>query len=146
MRLLFLISLLFVYTVVPAKTKIKADSANLDIAMKGLYTAMVKKDSVSMNKLIHKKVSYGHSNNWIQNKKEMVADLYSGTLSYSKIEQSDVRVQIVRGTAIVRSIMNVDAVMSGKALSFKLQVLQVWVWKNKEGWKIIGRQGVGVKE
>ncbi len=145
MRLLLLILMLFVYTLSEAKPKIKADSVNLDKAMTQLYVAMVKKDSVTMNKLVHKKVSYGHSNNWIENKKEMVMDLYNGKLSYSKIEQSKVQVEIVRETAIVRSIMDIDATLDGKTSSFKLQVLQVWVWKKKEGWKLLGRQSVSVK-
>ena len=145
MRLSLLISLLFISSLAIARPKIKPDSANLEKAMTELYTAMVKKDSMVMSKRIHKKVSYGHSNGWIENKKEMIADLYNGKLSYTKIDQSEKKLTIVRETATVRSTMDIDAVMEGKAMSFKLHVLQVWVWKNKEGWKLLGRQSLSVK-
>ena len=145
MRLLLLISLLFVHTAGFAMPRIKPDSANLQKAMTELYAAMLKKDSVRIGKLIHKKISYGHSNGWVENKKEMIANLYNGKLRYTKIERSDEQVAIVRETATVRGTMDIDAVLDGKAMSFKLHVLQVWVWKDKEGWKLLGRQSLTVK-
>jgi hypothetical protein len=143
-RLLLILMLLASVTAV-AKSRIKPDSANLKKAMTELYTAMVKKDSVTISKLVHKKISYGHSNGWIENKKEMIANLYNGKLVYTKIEQSGEQVEIVRETATVRSTMDIDAALDGKAMSFKLHVLQVWVWKDKEGWKLLGRQSLSVK-
>ncbi|HYD20914.1 MAG TPA: nuclear transport factor 2 family protein [Flavipsychrobacter sp.] len=145
MRLLLIISLFFVHTVAQAKPRIKPDSAHLQKAMTELYNAMIKKDSVAMGKLVHKKISYGHSNGWVENKKEMIANLYNGKLTYTKIERSGEQVEIVRETATVRGTMDIDAVLDGKAMSFKLHVLQVWVWKDKEGWKLLGRQSLTMK-
>ena len=145
MRQLLLILMLVVSVGAAAKPRIKPDSANLRKAMTELYTAMVKKDTVAMGKLVHKKISYGHSNGWIENKKEMMANLYNGKLVYLKIDQSNEQVEIVRETATVRSTMDIDATLDGKTSSFKLHVLQVWVWKDKEGWKLLGRQSLSVK-
>ena len=140
MRLLLLISLFFIATVAQAKPK--PDSANLKKAMTELNVAMIKKDSVTLGKVLHKKLSYGHSNGWIENKKEMVANLFNGKLTYNKREQTNEQVEIVRETATVRSTSDIDVLMDGKPMTFKLQVLQVWVWKDKEGWKLLGRQSV----
>jgi hypothetical protein len=44
-------------------------------------------------------------------------------------------------TAMVRSIANIDAVLDGKLMSFRLKVLQVWVWDNRR-WELFARQSV----
>ncbi|MBL7717911.1 MAG: nuclear transport factor 2 family protein [Flavipsychrobacter sp.] len=142
MRLLLLISLLFVQTGLLAKARIKPDSANLKMAVIALNDAMIKKDSVLLGKVLHKKLSYGHSNGWIENRRELIANLYNGKLVYNRIETTGEKLEIVRGTATVRNTANIDVLMDGKEMSFKLYVLQVWVWKDKEGWKLLGRQSV----
>jgi hypothetical protein len=44
-------------------------------------------------------------------------------------------------TASARMTVDVDVLMDGKPMSFKLKVLQVWVWKNKH-WQLFARQSV----
>jgi hypothetical protein len=89
-------------------------------------------------------LSYGHSNGWIESKKEVINDLYNGKLVYNKISQSKEQVEIVRETATVRSTADIDATLDGQSVIIKLQVLQVWIWKDKEGWKLLGRQSVKI--
>ena len=142
MRLFLIISLLFVYSVAPAKEKVKRDSVSLSKAMIQLNTALVQKDSAALNKLLHKKLHYGHSNGWIESKKEVINDLYNGKLVYNKIDASDEEIDIVKEVATVRSNVNIDVALDGKQVSMKLHVLQVWIWKDKEGWKLLSRQSV----
>ena len=142
MRLFLIISLLFVYTVVPAKEKIKSDSVSLVTAMTQLNIALVQKDSVTLGKLLHKRLHYGHSNGWIESKKEVINDLYNGKLVYNKIEASGYEIEIVREVATVRSKTDIDVLLDGKPVAITLHVLQVWIWKDKEGWKLLSRQSV----
>lgn len=142
MRLLLLISLLFVQTVAFAKAK--PDSASLVKAVTAFTDALIKKDTVSLSKLLHKKISYGHSNGWIQNRKEILADLYNGKLAFTTIEQSEQTVEIVRETATVRNTSEITGLYEGKEFTIKLKVLQVWAWKDKEGWRLLARQSVQV--
>ncbi len=138
MKLLLLISLLFVQTV--AFSKAKPDSASLAKARIALAEALIKKDSIALNKLLHKKLSYGHSNGWLQNRKEVIADLYNGKLTFNTIVQSNEKFEIVRETAIVTNISDITGIYEGKEFAIKLLVLQVWAWKDKEGWRLLGRQ------
>ena len=96
MRLFLIISLLFVYTVTPAKEKIKPDSVSL----------------------------------------------VNGKLVYNKIEASGYEIEIVREVATVRSKTDIDVLLDGKPVAITLHVLQVWIWKDKEGWKLLSRQSV----
>ena len=142
MRLFLIISLLFVYTVTPAKEKIKPDSVSLVTAMTQLNIALVQKDSVTLGKLLHKRLHYCHSNGWIESKKEVINDLYNGKLVYNKIEASGYEIEIVREVATVRSKTDIDVLLDGKPVAITLHVLQVWIWKDKEGWKLLSRQSV----
>lgn len=144
MRLLLLISLLFVQTAVFAKPRIKPDSANLVRTVVALNDALIKKDSVTLNQVLHKRLTYGHSNGWMQNKKEVIADLFNGKLTFVKIERSNAKIEIVRETATVRCEAQIDVIYEGTPVSIKLNILQVWIWKEKEGWKLIGRQAVKI--
>lgn len=144
MRLILLIALLFVQTVGFAKPKIKPDSATLVRTVIALNDALLKKDSVTLNQVLHKRLTYGHSNGWMQNKKEVIADLYNGKLTFTKIERSKEAIDIVRETATVRCEAQIDVVHEGTPVSIKLNILQVWIWKDKEGWKLMGRQAVKI--
>ena len=103
--------------------------------------ALVARDSAELNKLLNEDLSYGHSNGWIESKKELVADLYNGKLTYKEIKSGDHQVKIEGATAYVRTNAEIDCVMEGKPLEFKLKVLQVWIWKNKH-WELFARQSV----
>ena len=51
-----------------------------------LEKALVAKDTVTLKQLLHKNLSYGHSNGWVQSKEEVVKDLMSGKIIYVKME------------------------------------------------------------
>jgi hypothetical protein len=138
MRVLFLISLFFVYSVAAVKAQGKAELVK---TVTELNEAMEQKDSIVLKKLLHERLGYGHSNGWIESKKELIEDLYNGKLSYKSIKQSAEQFEIVNTTATVRSMADIDVLLDGKPMSFKLHVLQVWVWE-KKGWKLLGRQSV----
>jgi hypothetical protein len=144
MRLLLLISLLFVQTVAFAKPRIRPDSATLVKSFVALHDALMKKDSTILNQVLHKRLTYGHSNGWVQNKKEVIADLFNGKLTFNKIERSNEKIDIVRETATIRFDAQIDVIHEGKPVAMKLNILQVWIWKDKEGWKLMGRQSVKI--
>ena len=119
------------------------DAAGLKEAITGFNTALVNKDSVAIRTLVSDKLSYGHSNGWIQTKKDIVADLYNGKISYTTIGQGEEDIVMEGNTACVRNEASIVAVMNGKTLQFKLKVLQVWIW-NEDGWKLLARQSVKI--
>ena len=136
MRLLFTICLFFTGLIAVAQT----DSVSLKDAMSKLDKALLNKDEKTLQLLLHKDVSYGHSNGWVQNKNDILADFKSGKLMYSKIENSTVIIVTQnKKSATVRTNTNAEGEIDHKAFQLKLHVLQVWM-KTKKGWQLFARQ------
>ena len=127
------ILLFFVYSSVQAQS--------LDAAIEKLNIALIRKDTATLNKLVHNSISYGHSNGWIETKADMKTDLYNGKLVYNSIGQEVTEILKEGNMACVRSNATIDVVYNGKPMTFKLHVLQVW---NKTGknWQLVARQSV----
>lgn len=106
-----------------------------------LDNSLVQRDSNMLKKWVHSSLQYGHSNGWIQDKNRFIADLYNGTITYSKIDEHVERIDRVGKTATVRTKAVITAILEEKEMTFKLKVLQVWVW-NKHSWQLIARQSV----
>jgi len=121
----------------------KADNKSLDKSIADFDKALLSKDSASLNGLLSNDLFYGHSNGWVETKKELIADLFNGKLVYKTITPKEEHRTIEGNTAAVRSYAEIDCVMDGKPLSFKLKVLQVWMWKNKH-WELFARQSVKI--
>ena len=136
MRLFFTIGLFFISLVTVAQ----ADSVSLKDAMRKLDKALIEKEYSTLQSVLHKDVSYGHSNAWVQNKRDIINDLKSGKLVYDKIENSSVIIAgIEKKWATVRTNTNAEGSISGTAFQLKLHVLQVWI-NTKRGWQLLARQ------
>ncbi len=138
MRYIVTISLLLIYSTLFAQSE-KA----LGIAADGFNNALVERDSNALKTLLHDKLVYGHSNGWKQTKKEVIDDLFNGTIVYHKISQAEENIVMDGNTAAVRSVADIDVTMEGKELHFRLHVLQVWIWKNKK-WQLFSRQSAKI--
>lgn len=136
MRYLVTISLLFIYCTLFAQ-----DENSLKVAATTFHNALLSKDSVQLKKLLNDKLIYGHSNGWKETKKELIEDLYNGKITYTKIQSSEEHVTIDGNTGCIRATLEIDAIMEGKTLPFRLHGLQVWVWKNKK-WQLFSRQSL----
>ena len=117
------------------------DTTLLRLSMADLNKALVTQDTVALNQLLHEKVNYGHSNGWVQTKREVINDFVNGKLKYTSVESVVGKVEVIKNTALVRSESMVEGVGNGNAFKMKLQVLQVWMWE-KNKWLLIARQSV----
>ena len=116
------------------------DSVGLKNAMQQLDKALLQKDEKTLQTVLHKEVSYGHSNGWIQNKNDILNDFTSGKLIYHKIENnSSAIVTISKKYATVKTNTNAEGMVNGTAFNLKLHIMQFWV-KTKKGWRLIARQ------
>jgi hypothetical protein len=127
----------------PAVWAQQPDYGSLSHAVSDFDKALETRDSVALKWLLNEKLQYGHSNGWIETKKELIEDLYNGKLIYKKIEATKPEITSSGNTVATRSIANIDAVMDGKFMSFRLKVLQVWVWEEGH-WVLFARQSVSV--
>lgn len=136
MRMLFIISLFFTSLVVAAQV----DSITLKDAMKSLDKALLEKDNGVLNSVLHKELSFGHSNGWIQSKTDVLNDFKSGKLVYNKIDNNNSAiVNISKKFATVKTNTNAEGAVNGTAFKLTLHVMQFWI-KTKKGWQLIARQ------
>lgn len=136
MKLFVFISLFFTNLVAVAQV----DSVGLKDAMQKLDKALLQKDEVILKSVLHKDLSYGHSNGWIQSKDDILNDFKSGKLTYNNIENnSSAIVRINKMYATVKTNTNAEGSVNGIAFKLTLHVMQFWI-KTKKGWQLIARQ------
>ena len=101
--------------------------------------ALMSKDTVVLKQLLHKDLTYGHSNGWVETKRELINNLVTDKLTYKKIESSEVSWVTVKDIATMRNKTILAYVLDGKPGELVLHVLQVWQKTNK-GWQLLSRQ------
>ena len=122
----------------------QVDSTGLNEAMLRLDKALLEKDTAALRLVLHKDVSYGHSNGWVQTKKNILDDLVSGKLLYTKIETRDLALLAInKKWATAKMITNAEGAVSGTAFNLKLHVMQVWI-RLKKGWQLMARQSTKI--
>jgi Domain of unknown function (DUF4440) len=119
------------------------DTTELKKVTASFNVALLNKDIGRLNNLLDANISYGHSNGWLQSKKDMVTDFETGKIEYKKIEVDKESFTITKQAVAVRSITKVEGIVNGTAFNMSLQVLQVWK-KIKKQWVLIARQSVKV--
>ena len=133
MKFFLTIGLLLTAYLAPCQTSFLKEAVNR------LDQALLKKDTVTLKQLLHKDLSYGHSNGWVQNRQDVIMDLVNGKFSYQKIESRDQQWKAGKDWATVRSTTAVQYLLNGKEGTLNLHVLQVWIKTNK-GWQLMARQ------
>ena len=136
-----LIRVLFICFLLISKSSFaQIDSIGLKETMQKLDKALLLRDEVVLKSVLHKDLSYGHSNGWIQSKTDVLNDLNSGKLVYDKIENnSSAIVNLNKKWATVKTNTNAEGAVNGTAFKLKLHVMQFWI-KTKKGWQLIVRQ------
>ncbi len=129
-----ILSCLF-FTVAVAQT---ADETKLVETVKEFHQALVKQNTVAINQQTDKAVSYGHSNGWVQSKK----DFETGKISYQSFKEDSITVVMNDNMANVRFVADITASVNGTTVNnYHLKVLEVWVKKSKR-WVLFARQAV----
>ena len=120
-----------------------AQTSFLKDAVTKLDKALIAKDTVVLKQLLHKDITYGHSNGWVETKADVIKDLVSGKLAYDKIESKEVKWSVTNDVATMRSTTEVNYRLDDKPGELKLHVLQVWM-KTNRGWQLISRQSTKI--
>jgi len=133
MKIVVTIFFLIVYSLSLAQTSF------LKEAMAKLDKALIAKDTITLKQLLHKDLSYGHSNAWVETKEDVIKNLISGKLAYSKIESKDFLWTASKDWATVRTTSAINYLLDGEEGTLQLHVMQCWLKTNK-GWQLIARQ------
>ncbi|MGC4102266.1 nuclear transport factor 2 family protein [Ferruginibacter sp.] len=134
-------TLLWAFIVVTTVANAQTEEAKLIATVKEFHTALVNKNTVSINQQTDKALSYGHSNGWVQTKTDIIKDFETGYISYQSFKEDSITVTLNGNMANVRFVADVAATLKGTASSFHLKVLEVWVKKGKR-WMLFARQAV----
>ncbi len=101
-------------------------------------------DKGKLERIAHEKLTYGHSSGKVENKAEFVEAFISGKTDFVNLKFSDMSINQVGNTAIVRHILEADSKDLGKEPGHvKIKVLLVFVKENK-AWKLLTRQAVKI--
>jgi hypothetical protein len=102
-----------------------------------------KADSLTLERLVHEEVTYGHSNGAIDDKSVMISKVLASPTTYKNITQEKLSVSFIKNSAIVRIILRATSLENGKESPLDLSILQVWM-KKSGNWQIVARQAVKV--
>lgn len=134
----FLLSIFVLFVINSSFAQI--DSVGLKDAMQKLDKALLQKDEMVLKSVLHKDLSFGHSNGWVQSKNDVLIDLKSSKLTYKKIENnSSSIINISEKWATVKTNTNAEGMVNGNEFNLVLHVMQFWI-KTKKGWQLIMRQ------
>lgn len=116
------------------------DTTAVLAAVNKLEKAFVEGDTATTRSMLHPDLAFGHSNGWVQDRDQVVADMGSGYLRYLVMDRHDLRIENHGDRAVVRERVSVKGTKEGKEFQVELFVMQLWE-KGKKGWKLVLRQG-----
>lgn len=121
------------------------DSIGLQNSVYRLNLALVLKDKKGIKRLVSQRIQYGHSNGWIETRKEMIKHLHDGTLTYKSIKLDKIETAIDDKMGLAKSSGKFVVIMGSSVLEFHLKITQIWEWKRNK-WILMSRQSVKVDE
>ena len=143
MKTRFLISFLFFVSFVNAQTKDEKELTAKTYLLS--HTVFGTKDSLTLEKLVAKTATYGHSHGNLQTRAEMIKGVSKNQSNYTDTAVSNIKIFIQDKTAIVRYLFKAkENKKDGTVTELDFSMMLVWI-KEKKEWKLMGRQAVSLK-
>ena len=107
---------------------------------------LIRKDTAALNNLLHEKLSFGHSNGWIETKESLLNSLPTSKVKYISFSpKADVEAEFIEDKIVVlRRKQTVIGEYEGEHFDVDLKILEIWIKENKE-WYLLARQSVEVE-
>jgi len=131
-----LIYLIFMLSFGIATAQTKEESEILSLSRKK-FRWMVEKKIDSLSVLADERLSYIHSNGWVQSKKEFIDD-FNGKLVYLKIDLVEMHARAYRKSAVVTGKGHFSVILNGNRVETDLLFTEVYV-KSGSKWKLVSR-------
>src|SRR6476620_6826863 len=109
-------------------------------SMKDFHQLLVSQD-FKLHRYVHEKLSYGHSNGWIEGRRELLGNLASGYTKYYSFKEDSITLTTQDKVAQARFVATIDVAVNGNRATYKLRVLEIWI-KQKRKWYLFARQAV----
>jgi ketosteroid isomerase-like protein len=107
--------------------------------LKGFHQALANVGA-KVESYIDDRLTYGHSNGWVENKKEFLSNL-GNRIVYHSITEDSINVRVNGNVAHARFVAVIVVSLDGKQNQYRLRILEVWI-KNKKTWKLFARQAI----
>lgn len=141
MKLILVTLLLSIHAFLPTLAQNK-ETDKVQKAIETLRIQMLNPTEVGLRSISHPSLTYGHSNGRIENQKEFMESFLSGSSDFTSLEFSDIKIEIVGKSAIVRHLLAAESHDKGKQpAKVNLKVMLVFT-REKSGWILLGRQAV----
>ena len=138
MKYFFLILSLLIVFQFFSQTKKEKIEQNIINLHKKKFDWLISKQYDSLAALFNDNIEYIHSNGWIENKTDIIADLKSGKLNYKRVEVSEAKVNLSKNVAILTGKGVFFVTMDNKDLEIKLLYSEVYI-KEKGKWLLSNR-------
>lgn len=92
----------------------------------------------SLDRVVDARLSYIHSNGWIQTKKEFLDDFASGKLVIHDVVISEINARVYKRSAVVTGKGVFTTSLNGNKSSVNLLFTEVYVLE-RSGWKLVSR-------
>ena len=140
-----LLTILFLFVMAAANAQSKDEKELTEKTYLLSHTIFGTKDSATLEKLLAKTVSYGHSHGNLQTRAEMIKGVSHNQSNYTDTAVSAIKIFIEDKTAIVRYLFKAkENKKDGTVTDLDFSMMLVWI-KEKGKWKLMGRQAVSVK-
>jgi ketosteroid isomerase-like protein len=113
----------------------------VEAQMEKLRVAMIDADEATLSKLASEKLTYGHSNADIEDKKKFIQRIVSGASDFTEITVQEQKITVNGDVAHVRQKVEASLKAGDKINVLKLNVLLVWQKQGKD-WVLFARQAV----
>ena len=116
------------------------DEAAVKQNVEALREALLKADKAELERLPADQLSYGHSDDRVQNKAEFIDGVITRKATVKSLNFPDLKIAVAGDAAIARHIYESESETDGKPNSVKIGTLEVWQ-KQGGNWKLLARQG-----
>ena len=135
MKKLIIVPLAFIFMIALSQSKQEQEVLQLS---KRKFSWLINKNFDSLNFALDDRLTFIHSNGWVQTKGELIADLKSGKLKYLNIEVLEASVRMYPKSAVVTGKGKFSVDMSGTTNTYDLTYTETYVLQKRE-WKLASR-------
>jgi ketosteroid isomerase-like protein len=119
-------------------------AATVEAAVRKLETqraeAMLKGDVASLGKILADDLTYLHGSGVLDTKETLLASIASGKMKYVAFDESDLKVRVYGGAAVLTGRVAVKAQRGDELLDFKLGLTGVYAKGGDGAWRLVAWQ------
>ncbi len=121
------------------------DEQNVTKKVNEIHKAIfVNKDSLALEKIFAKEITYGHSGGKLENRKQAIEEISHNQSTYTDISIDSISVILNGKTAVTRYVLKGDETNKNNKLThLHLNILMAWIKENNK-WKMLARQAVKI--